>query len=363
MSSQEKKIDPNLLLGTYDKSGSTEEHYRSLRELNAVTAVGALSLEVAGYERAQSSINIEYLNNVSAALPRIQLGAQLDVSTPLFSSYEAVGEFSGLEIKIDMGTALSEPDQEFEEGNATPEDIVSTRACAVWVNLPTEEAAMLTQPKRGAIADIEKGKIEVPCALIGHKATDDGFVKVLLMPFAIKRFVDSYGHSIPALRQSIVDPDSNSGLEYERTASIYLNREVLSVLMRDEQYLALIAMQESLMTESLTASDLNQMFDADHRTFNLSAATPKSVKMKPATTLRFKRPPRNMTELHKNEFDVLLDKDRFNDFTAEAFSEFHILEDTQRLCAMLGRGKAFEQAKDVLLARSLPDPRLKLLDS
>jgi hypothetical protein len=353
------ELTPEQLLGATDLTDDVHKRYEQLRAVPAANMVSALSAADGEYVRRQGANNWRYIRTIADGLPIVALTGNVSSRGTVFSSHYATGTIDDLSTSFEFnGNALNIEDL----GANILADLSAVRATAIWIKRSTKELLQV-ETNRNVTAKIGQNDFWVPHIIAGHKADENrAQVDTLLMPMAsnTRRF-DMSG--------SIYQRSSSTGFKIESPighfmANVLWQQNLLQGTMTTGQYEHLTSLQDVLLGDGVTQQEIEQLHDPLTGEFiiNMDRLPVIRAKNTSAHGIQRKRPPMDATEIVSEEFDIHTTGLVAGTISPEAFADYHVLADTQRACAMLGRYSLFESAKATLFKEVVSDPAIRLLN-
>ena len=360
MNNDHDDIEETLLadtLGLNQVVSTTAERYAGLRRQSSENLVTVLAAQDSEYARRQGKRNFEVLTSAVSQLPlhaSLSYQADRDQYKTFWSVTVSKNYFSDIEI------ALVVEESDVESIDAETVDALNTfRATAVWIERPVEDVCTLpdeySREFERSSNKTKQDEVMVPHVIVGHRPVENGkFVEVLLVPFVFKT-------------QKEAERSARDSWHYSPSEKVQSKPLApISARMTEEAYSRLIATQDSLIGEGLSAQEIKQIHDSEKGTFTVHPSTIATVKaslVRSSLGMAMARPPRDHKDLEE-DFDLrLTDTLKGETIHPNEFASYHIMEDLFRLFAMLGSSDDYEKVKNDFMRGSLSDPAIKLLNT
>lgn len=312
-----------------------DEYYASLRRTGSENMVSVLAVQDREYNRRQGERNAGFIGSViqCAGMTRLHYTTSERRGIATLDTIETVDD-------VEQPFEFSSPPEISDVGPETLEMPSALRAVAVWIDRDPNE--VLETRARYYSRDTTRTKqrsVATPHMLIGHRLIENGkYAMVALTPFMTR--VSGHGAINAVVSRPIV------------------------VRMTGAGFSRLMAIQDTLLGEGLSADEIEGIHDPKTGTLSIHPSVVSSVKgslRRSIKGLALQRAPKHTRDLDE-DFDMHLEDVGPDEVSSpEGFARYHVLEDTRRLLAMLGKGEKFDAAKRQLVENSYEDPSLKLL--
>ena len=350
-------LTPEEILGV-NSNDEMVARYDQLREAAAGNVLSLLTAESEEFVRKQGEVNWRFLESVGLSLPRATIDPQID-SWKSMSLDDDI--FCKAHIREVNPVFEINPSRNGEELGQNLVDLIGIRAAVIWFEQDVDDAYRLFNSGYGK-AKIKQGTTVVPYVIAGHRTRpSEKYTELFMLPLIIE---DDIGSRFNRPGVTLTYSGSNTDNSLPGHARIAARRHMLRAIMPLGQYSQLIATQDALMSTPLSQGEVEKIHKRSSGKLELGHNGIPVVRAEESSKLLLplRNAPDNLDELGREEFDIHVVGTVAGTITPQEFLSFNVSDDLHRAAAMMGRLAAFDSARSRLLADTLKDPEIEILN-